>query len=32
MYNLQISYHFYYNSCGPVNGVKNQLLLPQGYS
>ena len=29
--NLQIRYRFRYNSCCPVNGAKNQLLLPEGY-
>ena len=30
-FNLQIRYHFQYNSCGPVNGVKDQLVLLEGY-
>ena len=29
--NLKIRYHFLYNSCGPVTGVKNQLLLSEAY-
>ena len=29
---FQIRYHFYNNSCGPVNGVKDRLVLPEGYS
>ena len=28
--NLQIQYHFWYKTCGPINGVKNQLLA-EGY-
>ena len=30
--NLQIRYLFKCNSCGPVNGFKDQLVLPEGYS
>ena len=29
---LQIRYHFYNNSCGLVNGVKDRLVLSKGYS
>ena len=32
MCNLQIRYLFQYNSCGAVNGVKDQLALIEGYS
>ena len=32
MCNLQIRYLFQYNSYGPVNGAKDQLVLPEGYS
>ena len=30
IYRLNIIFSIY-NSCGPVNGVKNQLVLPEGY-
>ena len=32
MCNLQIRYRFQYNTCGPANGVKDQLVLSEGYS